>query len=85
MKEVKRVCEVEVVKIIFYTGFFNAISTMLGFFFRWLRLGLMEEALGSCVHMNVHDPSSPMGYFYVALTVGDVYNKWITIGAEGKE
>lgn len=84
MKEVKRVCEVEVVKIIFYTVFL-VLFLPCWRLFRWLRLGLMEEALGSCVHMNVHDPSSPMGYFYVALTVGDLYNKWITIGAEGKE
>lgn len=71
MKEVKRVCEVEVVKIIFYTVFLVLFLPCWSLF-RWLRLGLMEEALGSCVHMNVHDPSSPMGYFYVALTVGDL-------------
>lgn len=84
MKEVKRVCEVEVVKIIFYPVFL-CYFYHAGCLFRQLRLGMMKEASGSCLHMNVHNPCSPMRYFYFALTVGDLYNRWITEGAEEKE
>jgi len=50
----------------------------------WLRLGMIEEALGSCLQLSVHNPSSPMRYFCFVLAVVDLYSNWITVGSEGK-
>lgn len=42
---------------------------------------MMEEASGSCMHVNVHNTCSPRKYFSFALTGEDLYNRWITVEA----
>lgn len=71
---------VKVIYPVFLCCFYHAVCIV-----RQLGLGMMNEASGSCMHMNVHNHCSPIRYFYFALAVEELYNRWISVGPEERE